>query len=58
MGTVTEKLTKVIQTKKDIAAAIVEKGINVSSEEAFSDYANKIKEIHVPSIIIYGGTEQ
>lgn len=58
MGTIVEKLTKVIQTKKDITAAIAEKGVNITNEEAFSNYADKIKEIHVPSIIIYGGTEQ
>lgn len=58
MGTVIEKLNKVIQTKEDIAAAIAEKGIIITDEEAFSTYSEKIREIQIPMIVVYGGTTE
>ena len=43
MGTVAEKLNKVLRTKADIKAAITEKGQNVG--DVFSTYADKIRAI-------------
>lgn len=58
MGTVVEKLNKVIQTKEDIAAAIAEKGVKITDKEAFSTYSEKIREIQIPMIVVYGGTTE
>ena len=43
MGTVAEKLNKVLKTKADIKAAIIEKGQNAG--DVFSTYADKIRAI-------------
>ena len=45
MGTISDKLNKIIQTKTDIKNAIIGKGISVSDSDAFSSYASKISQI-------------
>lgn len=45
MGTITDKLTRLRQTKTDIASAIAEKGQTVTDAEAFSAYPDKIRAI-------------
>ena len=45
MGTISDKLNKLIQTKTDIKNAIIGKGISVSDSDTFSSYASKISQI-------------
>lgn len=44
MGSVNDKLNKILDTKEKIKNAIIEKGVQVE-DEAFSLYPDKIKEI-------------
>ena len=39
----------------DIEAAIEEKGVDIPDKMVFADYAEKIKTIHTPMIVIYRG---
>lgn len=45
MGTIADKLAYLGQTKAEIRDAIVAKGVEVSAETAFREYADRIKEI-------------
>ena len=45
MGTVADKLNKVLSTKTDIKNAIIEKGVAVSDSDTFASYGNKIRSI-------------
>ena len=45
MGTISDKLNKLIQTKTDIKNAIIGKGISVNDSDPFSSYASKISQI-------------
>lgn len=45
MGTITEKLSKVLETKSAIKNAIVNKGVDVTDDDTFSSYAEKIEQI-------------
>lgn len=45
MGTTADKLNKLLNTKADIKAAIVEKGQSVAASDRFSSYGDKIRAI-------------
>lgn len=45
MGTIADKLAYLGQTKAEIRDAIVSKGVTVTAETAFREYADRIKEI-------------
>lgn len=45
MGTVADKLNKVLSTKTDIKNAIIEKGVAVSDSDTFASYSDKIRSI-------------
>ena len=45
MGTVADKLNKLLSTKADIRAAITEKGQVVADSDTFASYAEKIRAI-------------
>lgn len=45
MGSITDKLQKIVDTKKAIKEAIIAKGVDISNEETFSVYPDKISEI-------------
>lgn len=45
MGTVADKLGKLLSTKADIKAAIIEKGQTVADTDTFASYAGKIRAI-------------
>lgn len=45
MGTVADKLSKLLSTKADIRAAITEKGQAVADSDTFASYADKIRAI-------------
>ena len=45
MGTVADKLNKVLSTKTDIKNAIIEKGVAVSDSDTFASYGDKIRSI-------------
>lgn len=45
MGTITEKLQKLLDTKNAIKAAIIAKGQSVSDSDTFASYADKISAI-------------
>ena len=45
MGTITDKLNKLIETKSAIKTAIVNKGVAVSDSDPFASYADKIASI-------------
>ena len=45
MGTVADKLNKVLSTKADIKSAIIEKGVAVSDSDTFASYGDKIRNI-------------
>lgn len=45
MGTVTDKLNKVLETKESIKQAIVDKGVEVLDSDTFASYATKVGEI-------------
>ena len=45
MGTTTDKLTYLLETKELIRQAIINKGINVSSSDSFRTYSNRIGQI-------------
>ena len=45
MGTVADKLAYLADTKDDIRAALVEKGLDVPESTPFRQYAEKIREI-------------
>ena len=45
MGTITDKLNKLAETKSAIKTAIVNKGVSVSDSDTFASYANKIASI-------------
>lgn len=45
MGTVTDKLNKILSTKDAIKAAIVEKGQTVTDTDTFASYPDKIRAI-------------
>ena len=57
MGTITDKLNKLAETKSAIKTAIVNKGVAVSDSDTFASYANKIASISgggTPTEGIYG----
>lgn len=45
MGTVADKLNKLITTKNNIKNAIVSKGVTINDSDTFSSYAEKISQI-------------
>ena len=45
MGTIADKLNKILSTKEAIKQAIISKGVSVSDTDTFADYANKIESI-------------
>lgn len=45
MGTVADKLSRLLLTKEEIRSAIVEKGQAVTETDPFSEYPNKIRNI-------------
>lgn len=45
MGTTSDKLSRLLQTKNDIRSALIDKGQNVPESLLFSSYANKIRAI-------------
>ena len=45
MGTITDKLNKLAETKSAIKTAIINKGVAVSDTDTFASYANKIASI-------------
>lgn len=45
MGTITDKLNKLAETKSAIKTAIVNKGVSISDSDTFASYANKIASI-------------
>ena len=49
MGTVADKLNKLLSTKADIRAAITEKGQTVAEADTFASYADKIRAIETAS---------
>ena len=57
MGTITDKLNKLAETKSAIKTAIVNKGVAVSDTDTFASYADKITSISgggTPTEGIYG----
>ena len=57
MGTITDKLNKLAETKSAIKTAIVNKGVAVSDSDTFASYADKITSISgggTPTEGIYG----
>ena len=57
MGTITDKLNKLAETKSAIKTAIVNKGVSISDSDTFASYANKIASIEgggTPTEGIYG----
>ena len=57
MGTITDKLNKLAETKSAIKTAIVNKGVAVSDSDTFASYADKIASISgggTPTEGIYG----
>ena len=57
MGTITDKLNKLAETKSAIKTAIVNKGVSVSDTDTFASYADKISSISgggTPTEGIYG----
>ena len=51
MGTTTDKLNKLLETKAAIKKAIIDKGVEVGEDVVFADYPNKIVEISGPDYI-------
>ena len=45
MGTINDKLSKLVTTKESIKSAIISKGVSVTDSDTFASYANKILEI-------------
>ena len=45
MGTINDKLSKLVTTKESIKSAIISKGVSVADSDTFASYANKILEI-------------
>lgn len=45
MGTTSDKLNKILDTKVNIKQAIIDKGVDVADTTVFADYAEKIGEI-------------
>ena len=45
MGTVNDKLSKLVTTKESIKSAIISKGVSVTDSDTFASYADKILEI-------------
>ena len=56
MGTITDKLNKLAETKSAIKTAIVNKGVSISDTDTFASYADKIASISGggPTEGIYG----
>ena len=58
MGTITDKLNKLAETKSAIKTAIVNKGVSISDTDTFASYADKINTISggggTPTEGIYG----
>lgn len=58
MGTITDKLNKLAETKSAIKTAIVNKGVSISDSDTFASYADKIASIsgggETPTEGIYG----
>lgn len=57
MGTITDKLNKLAETKSAIKTAIVNKGVSISDTDTFASYASKIASIEggsTPTEGIYG----
>ena len=57
MGTITDKLNKLAETKSAIKTAIVNKGVSISDSDTFASYASKIASIEgggTPTEGIYG----
>ena len=57
MGTITDKLNKLAETKSAIKTAIVNKGVSISDTDTFASYADKINAISgggTPTEGIYG----
>ncbi len=52
MGTTADKLAYLNQSKAEIKQAIIDKGVAISSDTTFREYANKIEEI--PSSLVLG----
>ena len=42
MGTISDKLNKLVTTKESIKSAIISKGVSVTDSDTFASYANKI----------------
>ena len=62
MGTMEKKLSYLLGTKNAIKEAIVSKGVNITDDHTFRDYADKImeirgKEYYVPSLPSKGGVD-
>lgn len=49
MGTISEKLDALAETKENIAMAINAMGVEVTGEDTFASYADKIASIHIPT---------
>ena len=45
MGTTAEKLYKILDSKEQIKQALLDKGIEITDETTFAEYAEKINEI-------------
>lgn len=45
MGTITDKLNKLNETKQNIKSAIVSNGVAIADDVPFSEYGDKIKQI-------------
>lgn len=45
MGTINDKLSKLVTTKESIKSAIISKGVSVTDSDTFASYADKILEI-------------
>ena len=45
MGTITDKLNKLAETKSAIKTAIVNKGVTITDTDTFASYADKISSI-------------
>lgn len=45
MGTTSDKLNKLLETKQNIKQAIINKGVDVSDDDTFASYADRISDI-------------
>lgn len=51
MGTIVDKLNKLLATKADIKAAIIEKGQTVLDSDIFANYGDKIRAIKTDPVL-------